>query len=383
MILIKNGHVKTMAGPDLEKGSVLIGDDGKIVKVGARITAPGDCEVIDAKGALVTPGLVESHCHIGLDGNAIRWEGKDINEKTEPITPQLRAIDAIQPMDEQFEDARSGGVTTLCTGPGSANVMGGSFAVIKTAGHRVDDMIVKSPAAMKIAFGENPKSVYGQGKSKSPITRMSVVALLRETLYRAKGYLEEKEAGKAPKFDLKMEALIPVLKKEIPLKAHVHRADDILSAVRVANEFGVKLTLDHCTEGHLIVNELAAEGYPALVGPSFGYKTKPEVKNKTFATAGILQRAGMLVSIITDAPVTPINTLSLCAGYAVAYGMDYEEAWKAVTVNPARILQVDDRVGALKPGMDGDVVVWTADPLTTVGAHAAVTLIDGKVVYRG
>ena len=382
MILIKNGHVKTMAGPDLEKGSVLIGDDGKIAKVGARIAAPGDCEIIDAKGALVTPGLVESHCHIGLDGNAIRWEGKDINEKSEPITPQLRAVDAIQPMDEQFEDARSGGVTTLCTGPGSANVMGGTFAVIKTAGRRVDDMIVKSPAAMKIAFGENPKSVYGQGKSKSPITRMSVVALLRETLYRAKGYLEEKEAGKNPKFDLKMEALIPVLKREIPLKAHAHRADDILSAVRVANEFGVKLTLDHCTEGHLIAEELAAEGYPALVGPSFGYKTKPEVKNKTFATAGILQRAGLLVSIITDAPVTPINTLSLCAGYAVAYGMDYEEAWKAVTVNPARILQVEDRVGALKPGMDGDVVVWTADPLTTVGAHAAVTLINGKVVYR-
>ncbi len=383
MLLIKGGRVKTMAGPDLEKGDVLIGDDGKIAKVGKRLTRPEGCEVIEAKGALVTPGLIDAHCHLGVDGTAVRWEGKDICEKSDPVTPQLRAVDSIHPMDELFTRALEGGVTAVCTGPGSATVMGGTSAVIKTFGKRVDDMIVKSPAAMKIAFGENPKSVFGQGKGRAPFTRMSVVALLRETLYRAKAYLEDKEAGKNPKFDLKMEALIPVLKKEIPLKAHAHRADDILSAIRVAKEFGVDLTLDHCTEGHLIADELAKEGYPALIGPTFGSKTKPEVKNKSFETAGVLAGKGLTVAIVTDAPVLPIGFLGFFAGMAVANGLDYEDGWRAVTVNPAKILRVDGRIGTLEPGKDGDLVVWTADPLTAVGARAAYTVIDGKTVLRG
>lgn len=382
MLLIKNGHVKTMAGADLPRGSVLIGDDGKIAKVGARITAPKGCEVYDAKGALVTPGLVEAHCHIGLHNAAMRWEGADFNEKSDPVMPQLRAEDSIQPMDIQFEDAVKGGVTCVCTGPGSSNVVGGTFAVIKTTGRRVDDMIVKAPAAMKIAFGENPKNAFGQSKGRAPVTRMMVVGILRELLYKAKAYMEEKESGKPPKYDIKLEALIPVLKKEIPLKAHCHRADDIFSAIRVAKEFDVDLTLDHCTEGHLIAEEIAKEGYPALIGPTLHSRNKPEVKNKSFATPGVLDRAGMKVAIITDAPVIPLEFLPLCAGLAVAEGLDYEQGWKAVTRYPAEILGVSDRVGTLEPGKDGDLVVWTADPLTAVGARSALTVIGGNVVYK-
>ncbi|MBP5288870.1 MAG: amidohydrolase [Clostridia bacterium] len=382
MLLIKNGHVKTMAGADLPRGSVLIGDDGKIAKVGARITAPKGCEVYDAKGALVTPGLVEAHCHIGLHNAAMRWEGADFNEKSDPVMPQLRAEDSIQPMDIQFEDAVKGGVTCVCTGPGSSNVVGGTFAVIKTTGRRVDDMIVKAPAAMKIAFGENPKNAFGQSKGRAPVTRMMVVGILREWLYKAKAYMEEKESGKPPKYDIKLEALIPVLKKEIPLKAHCHRADDIFSAIRVAKEFDVDLTLDHCTEGHLIAEEIAKEGYPALIGPTLHSRNKPEVRNKSFATPGVLDRAGMKVAIITDAPVIPLEFLPLCAGLAVAEGRDYEQGWKAVTRYPAEILGVSDRVGTLEPGKDGDLVVWTADPLTAVGARSALTVIGGNVVYK-
>ena len=283
MLLIKNGHVKTMAGPDLEKGCVLINDEGKIEKVAEKIAAPKGAEVIDAEGRLVTPGCVEAHCHIGLDNTAMRWEGMDYNEIVEPVTPQLRAIDSINPLDEAFPLAIQGGVSTAVSGPGSANVVGGTFTAIKLVGKRVDKMIVKDPVAMKVAFGENPKGCYGQ-KGKSPMTRMAVVALLRELLFKTQRYMKDKADGKNPPFDMKLEAMIPVLEGKIPLKAHAHRADDILSSIRVAKEFGVKLTLDHCTEGHLIADELAEENYPAFVGPTFGAKSKIELLNKCFDT---------------------------------------------------------------------------------------------------
>ncbi|MBQ9777771.1 MAG: amidohydrolase, partial [Clostridia bacterium] len=276
MLLIKNGHIKTMVGEDIENGCVLIGDDGKIAAVGRDITAEG-ATVIDAEGRLVTPGCVEAHCHIGLHCTAVRWEGNEVNEKSDPLTPQMRAIDAINPMDEMFEKARQHGITAACTGPGSANVVGGSFAAIKLAGKRVDKMIIKSPVAMKCAFGENPKGAFGQNGGKTPITRMATAALLRDLLFKSRNYLAAKEAGKEPSFDIKLEAMIPVIKGEIPLKAHAHRADDILTSIRIAKEFGVKLTLDHCTEGELIADELAEEGYPAFVGPSFGGKSKVEL----------------------------------------------------------------------------------------------------------
>ena len=381
MLLIKNGHIKTMAGREYANGSVLIGDDGKIAAVGEALEAPASARVIDAQGRLVTPGCVEAHCHIGLDNEAVGWEGRDYNEIVEPITPQMRSIDSIYPQDEAFPNAVRGGVTTACTGPGSANVIGGTFTAIKLVGNRVDNMIVKDPIAMKCAFGENPKRCYGQGSKKSPMTRMAVAALLRETLFKTRRYMEDKAAGKNPPFDMKLEAMEPVLRGEIPLKCHAHRADDILTAIRIAKEFGVKMTMDHCTDGEVIAGELAKEGFPAFVGPSLGGKSKIELQNKSFTTPGVLSKAGVKVSIITDAPVIPLQNLPMCAGLAANAGLPMEEAWKAITINPAESLGISDRVGSLEPGKDGDVVIWTADPLTTIGGEAYVTVVDGKVVY--
>ena len=382
MILIKNGYVKTMAGPDIENGCVLIDDCGKIAAVGAQLQAPADAQVIDAGGRLVTPGCVDAHCHIGLDNEGMGWEGRDYNEIVDPLTPQMRAIDSINPQDEAFGLALAGGVTSACTGPGSANVVGGTFTAIKLAGKRVDKMIINNPLAMKAAFGENPKRCYGQSLKKSPTTRMVTAALLRELLFKTKRYLEDKEAGKNPGFDIKLEAMIPVVKGELPMKCHAHRADDILTAIRIAKEFNVKITLDHCTDGSIIADELAEEGLPAFVGPSLGGKSKIELQNKSFTTPAILHKAGVPISIITDAPVIPLQYLPMCAGLAVDAGLDTEEAWRAITINPALHTGIGDRVGSLEPGKDGDVVIWTADPLTTVGGASYITIVDGKVVYR-
>ena len=385
MILIKNGYVKTMCSPDIPCGDVLI-ENGRIRAVGENLTAPEGAQIIDAAGRLVTPGFVEAHCHIGLDGEGCGWEGHDYNEIVEPCTPQLRAIDSINPQDEAFENAVKGGVTCAVTGPGSANVIGGTFTAIKLYGKRVDKMIVKDPVAMKVAFGENPKRCYSSLK-KSPSTRMATAAILRETLFKAKRYMEDKEAaekegGKAPAFDMKLEAMIPVLKGEIPIKAHAHRADDIFTSIRIAREFGIGITLDHCTDGALIADELAAEGLPAFVGPSLGQKTKIELANKSFETPGILNRAGISVSIITDAPVIPLQYLPMCAGMAVKGGLDIEEAWKAVTINPATATGIGDRVGSLAVGKDADVVIFNGNPLTDVTYTVAYTIIDGNIVYQ-
>ena len=382
MLLIKNGYVKTMAGPDIPDGCVLIGDDGKITAVGTNLSAPENCQIIDAQGRLVTPGCVDAHCHIGLHNEAMGWEGMDYNEIVDPITPQMRAIDSINPMDESFALALQGGVTTASTGPGSANVVGGTFVAIKLYGKRVDNMIVKNPIAMKCAFGENPKRCYGQQGKRAPMTRMGTAAVLRELLFKTQRYLADKEAGKNPPFDMKLEAMIPVIKGELPLKAHAHRADDILTSIRIAKEFGVRLTLDHCTDGSVIADELAEEDYPAFVGPSLGSKSKIELINKSFTTPGVLTNAGVTVSIITDAPVIPLQYLPMCAALAANSGLDTEDAWKAITINPANSTGIGDRVGSLEVGKDGDVVIWTDDPMTTVGAESYTTIIDGKVVYQ-
>ena len=381
MLLIKNGYVKTMAGADLENGCVLIDDNGKIAAVGTDLTAPEGATVIDAQGRLVTPGCVDAHCHIGLFNAAVGWEGHDGNEWSDPTTPHMRAIDSIYPQDETFAQAIRGGVTSACTGPGSANVVGGTFAAIKLCGKRIDDMIIKFPLAMKCAFGENPKRVYGQNGRKSPTTRMATAAVLRELLFKSRNYLKAKEEGKDPAFDMKLEAMLPVMRKEIPLKAHAHRADDILTSIRIAKEFDVMLTLDHCTDGEVIADELAKEGYPAFVGPSFGEKSKIELINKSFTTPAVLHAAGVPISIITDSPVIPQENLPMCAGLAVSAGLPMEEGWRAITINPAVQTGIGDRVGSLEVGKDGDVVIWTADPLVTIGAEAYVTVVDGKVVY--
>ena len=381
MLLIKNGHIKTMAGPDLEKGCVLIGDDGKIMTVDVDIEAP-DATIIDAQGRLITPGCVEAHCHIGLHNEACSWEGRDYNETADPITPHMRAIDSINPMDEAFTNAIKAGVTAACTGPGSANVVGGTFTAIKLTGNRVDNMIIRDPVAMKCAFGENPKRVYGQGSKKSPTTRMATAALLRELLFKSQRYLEAKESGKDPSFDIKLEAMIPVIRGDIPLKAHAHRADDIFTAIRIAKEFNVGITLDHSTDGALIADELAKENLPAFVGPSLGNKSKLEVMHKGFTTPKVLQEAGVTISIITDAPVIPIQYLPMCAALAVKEGLDREEGWRAITINPAQSIGIGDRVGSLEPGKDADIVIWTADPMETVGAESFMTIVDGKIVYE-
>ena len=380
MLLIKNAHIKTMAGTELENGCILVGDNGKIAQIAETIYAE-DAQVIDAEGRLVTPGCVEAHCHVGLSTAGIRWEGSDYNESTDPVTPHLRAIDSIYPQDERLTEGLSGGVTTVCTGPGSANVVGGTFAAIKLYGNRVDDMIIKAPAAMKCALGENPKNSYGQNK-KSPKTRMASAALLRELLFKARDYYQEIEAGNKPKFDMKLEAMLPVMRGEIPLKCHVHRADDILTAIRIAKEFGVKMTLDHVTDGAVIADILAQENFPVIVGPAMTGKTKPELANKSFATPGILHKAGLTVCITTDAPVTTLEYLPLCAGLAASEGLPLEEAWKAITINTATLLGIADRVGSLEVGKDADIVIWTADPLTTIGGRAYITLVDGKIAYH-
>ena len=381
MLLIRNANIKTMAGPDLKNGCLLL-ENGKIAAVGQTVDAPEGVETLDAQGRLLTPGCVEAHCHIGLDNEGMRWEGMDYNEIVEPLTPQLRAIDSINPQDEAFGLALRGGVTTACTGPGSANVVGGTFAIVKLAGKRVDRMILRAPAAMKCAFGENPKGCYGQGLKKSPMTRMAVAALLRELLFKTQRYRDDKLTGKNPPFDMKLEAMLPVVNGEIPLKCHAHRADDILTAVRIAKEFGVKATLDHCTDGELIADELAKEGLPVFVGPTLGSKSKAELRHKSFTTPGTLYKAGLTVSIITDAPVIPLEKLPMCAGLAADAGLPMDEAWRAITINPARSLGIDSRVGSLEPGKDADFVLWTADPLTTIGGQAYMTVIDGRIVYQ-
>lgn len=384
MILIKNGTLYTMENDQVIQGDILV-DNGKIVEVGASVQAPADCQVIDATGKLVFPGFIDAHDHLGMDEEAIGFEGNDTNEMTDPVTPQVRAIDGFNPNDISLQEAREHGVTMVASGPGSANVVGGQFAAFKTVGHRVDDMIVKEPLAMKIAFGENPKRVYN-GKGKMPMTRMGTAAVLRETLFKACEYKKAKEEaekkGETPKLDFKMEPLMPVLNREIPLKAHAHRADDIFTALRIAKEFNVRITLDHCTEGHLIADDLVKEKAVAIVGPSFGSRSKFELKNKSFETPNVLYQAGIKIAIMTDHPVIPCYYLPLMAGLAAQAGLPMLEALKAITINAAEILELEDRVGSLKAGKDADIVIYDKNPILDVDAKAVATLINGEVVYQ-
>ena len=385
MKLIRNGLIHDSVHAEPYVGDLLV-EGGKIAAIGPKLDVPEGAEIIDATGLEIYPGLVEAHGHIGLDGWAVGYEGKDYNEYNDPVTPHLRAIDGINPRDEQFDDALAAGVTTAAIGPGSANVVCGTFAAFKLYGDYIDDMVIKDPVAMKCAFGENPKGAHGQ-KGRSPVTRMSVAALLRGLLMKAKRYVDEiaeseKDKTKKRPYDPELEAMVPVMKREIPLKVHAHRADDMLTAIRIAREFDVKMTLDHGTEGHLIVDRLAKEHYPVLCGPSFGGKSKFELKDKTFATPGILNKAGLTVCIITDAPVTPLNYLPLCAGLAVKAGMDEEAAWKAITINPARVIGVDKRIGSLEAGKDADIVVFDSNPLHDIQYHAKYVLVNGNIVMK-
>lgn len=379
MICIKNGTLHTAVSKDTFIADILI-DGGKIVKIGKDLSAEG-AEVIDATGLQVYPGFVEAHCHIGLDGYGIGYEGHDYNEMNDPVTPQVQAIDGINPFDPAVKMAAKAGVTCFATGPGSSNALGGTFAAIKPVGTRVDNMIVKFPIAMKCAFGENPKRCYQKQGISSRMTNAAKIreALNKAKLYKAKIEAADDDVSKLPAYDQKSEALIPVLNHEIPLKAHAHQANDIFTAIRIAKEFGVGLTLEHVTEGHMIVDELVKEDLPLAVGPTFGHASKFELQNKTWDTPGILAKAGCHVSIITDAPVTPLHYLPLCAGLAIKAGMDEYDALRAVTINPAEHIGVADRVGSLEEGKDADVVIVDGCPFDVTGVIKHV-LINGKEI---
>ncbi|WHH56898.1 amidohydrolase [Petroclostridium sp. X23] len=390
MLLIKNGKVLSMEGTDYENGYVLL-NEGKIVRLGGMDDFSNEVsnadKVIDAGGGYILPGFIDAHCHVGMWEDSIGFEGDDGNEDTDPVTPHLRAIDAINPNDRAFQEAREAGVTTVVTGPGSANVIGGQFAAIKTYGRRIDEMILKEPVAMKVALGENPKTVYHQ-KNQSPTTRMATAAILRENLLKANEYktlIDEHHADPEeidkPDFDFKMESLLKVLDKQIPVKVHAHRADDMFTALRIAKEFDLNITLEHCTEGHLIVDYLKEEKVPLMVGPSLSDRSKPELKNLTFKTPGILAQEGLSVAIITDHPVTPIQYLPLCAALAVREGMNEKDALKAITINAANNCGIGNRVGSIKEGKDGDIIIFDGHPLD-FRSRPEYVIIDGKVVFE-
>lgn len=380
-MLIQHGTIYDGVTPTPYAADIRL-ENGKIKEISPGLTPhPGE-EVFDAAGLRVYPGFVDAHSHLGLDNYGMGYEGQDYNEMGDIVAAHLRAIDSFNPLELGVRKALEGGVTTVGTGPGSANVLGGTFIAVKTCGICVDDMIVKDPVAMKCAFGENPKRCY---RDKGDSARMTTAAKLREMLFAARDYMERKEAAggdiaKSPKFDMKLEALIPVLKGEIPLKAHAHRADDICTAIRIAKEFGVKMTLEHCTEGHLIPEVVARSGFPAAVGPTLTNASKIELVNKSFETPGVLARAGVQVSIITDNPVIPQSYLPLCAGLAVKAGMDPFAALQAITINPAKHLGIADRVGSLEVGKDGDVVIVNGDPMVSDSTITAVLVNGEKVV---
>ncbi len=376
--LIRGGLIHDAVHREAYIADILLAG-GKIAAIGTDLTAPADAEIFDADGLDVYPGFVDAHTHIGLDGYGIGYEGCDYNEMNDIWTPQLRAIDGINPRDPSLAIARKAGVTCVCTGPGSANVLGGTFLAMKTVGDRIDNMIVKDPVAMKCAFGENPKRCY---RDKCDSTRMSTAAFLRGALMQAKDYGARKQAAngdvtKMPAYNQKLEALLPVLAREIPLKAHAHQANDIFTALRIAHEFGLRITLEHVTEGHLIVGELTKEkDVPMAVGPSLTHASKFELQNKSWATPGVLAKAGCHVSIITDNSVIPQQYLPLCAGMAVKAGMDEFDALKAITINPAEHLGVADRVGTLEVGKDADLVITNGCPFEVMTEVKAV-FIDG------
>lgn len=381
-IAITGGYVVPVDGAPVEGGTVLI-QDGKIVAVGADVDIPDGVEVVDADGAWVLPGFVEAHGHIGVHEEAEGWAGQDTNEMTDPVGARMRALDAINPADLGFADALSGGVTTAVIKPGSGNPIGGQTVAVKCWGRTVDEMLVKEPVSVKSALGENPKRVYGD-KGKLPSTRQGVAAVIRDELTKAQDYLAKKaeaEAdGKAFDRNNTLEILGKVLSGELPWCQHAHRADDIATAIRLSEEFGYRLILNHGTEGHLIADVIAEKQIPVIIGPLFTARSKVELRNRGLRNPGILARAGVDLAITTDHPVVPIHFLVHQATLAVKEGLDSDVALRSITTNPARIMGLDDRVGSLRPGLDGDVVIWSGDPLDVM-SRALHVYVQGREVY--
>ena len=387
MIAIKNARVFTMEDETgiLENGTVLV-EENLIRDVGENLDIPASARQIDAKGSMLFPGFIEAHCHMGITEEKKGREGDDCNESVNPLTPYLRAIDAINPMDAAFHNAVAAGITSAMIGPGSVNVVGGQFAFVKTHGRCIDDMIRLAPAAMKVAFGENPKMNYGMTQ-KSPYTRMAIASMLREELMSARNYVMKNpttpEAGKEENAsdEFRFGCYRDVFAGKIPLKVHAHRADDILTAIRIAEEFGLDITLDHCSEGHLIAPQIARSGFPAIIGPDLASRNKIEVQNMAFKTVGELEKAGVTVAVTTDHPVTLIQSLPLCCGLAVKEGLSVEGGLKALTIAAARICRMDHKVGSIKKGKLADLVLFRGHPFETF-SKVLFTMIDGEIVYR-
>ena len=382
-MLIINGKIFTMTGKPVDCG--YIRTEGKVItEVGTMSSLDkrqkGE-EVLDVDGAWVLPGLIEAHAHIGISEEKWGAIGDDCNELTNPVTPALLAIDAVNAMDPAFHDAIKAGITSVMTGPGSSNVVGGQFVFMKTQGRCVDNMAILNPAAMKAALGENPKTTYGE-QGNCPATRMGEAALLRRTLLEAVQYQKDKERGRLDREDFEKEPWMPVLQRVIPMKVHAHRADDILTAIRIAKEFNIDITIDHGTEAHLIVDEVKASGFPVIVGTDLTSRSKLEVQNMNFKTNKILAEAGVLIAVTTDHPVALIQYLPLCAGLAVKEGLPMEEGLKAITINPAKICRVEQRVGSLEAGKDADIAIFTGNPME-VFTKTLYTIIDGEIIYNG
>ncbi len=376
MLLISNGLLHTMESDTPLRADILV-NKGKIIKIKENIVPTEKAEVFDAENLNIYPGFIDAHSHIGIAEDKISSQNDTSNENTNPITPFIRGIDSINPMDSAFHNAIAAGITGVMAGPGSSNAVGGQFAFIKTYGRCVDDMVVLSPAAIKIAFGENPMNCYGLN-GNMPSSRMGIASLIREELFRARQYFSQNQS-ETP--DFRLECYKELFEKKIPLKAHVHRTDDILTAIRIAKEFDLKLTLDHCTEGHLIAEEIAKSGFPAIVGPSLASRNKDEVSLSDFKTAGILHDAGVKVAITTDHPVSRIQYLPLCAGIAAKEGLGEAAALRAITIDAARICRVDDRLGSLKEGKDADIVIFEGNPLE-INSCVKATIINGEIVWR-
>jgi imidazolonepropionase-like amidohydrolase len=385
-VAITGGRVVPIIGEPVDGGTVLV-TDGRITAVGAGLDIPAGAAVIDAAGSWVLPGFIEAHGHVGVHEEAQGWAGEDTNEMTDPVTAHVRAIDAINPADLGFRDAISGGVLAVNVNPGSGNPIGGQTAALKCWGRTVDEMVLRAPSGMKSALGENPKRVYGH-QDRTPSTRLGTAAVIRTALVDAANYLARQEAQERKPAadrepvsrDLKLEALGRVLRREIPWRQHCHRADDIATAIRIADEFGYELVIDHGTEAHLLADIIAARGIPVIIGPLFTSRSKVELRNRSLANPARLARAGVTIAITTDHPVVPINFLVHQATLSVKEGLDPRVALEALTINPARIAGIDDRLGSIEPGKDADLVIWSGDPLD-VTSRVQRALIEGTEIY--
>jgi imidazolonepropionase-like amidohydrolase len=385
-VAITGGRVVPITGEPIDNGTVLVAD-GKITAVGSDVRVPEGVPVIDAAGSWVLPGFVEAHGHVGVHEEAEGWAGSDTNEMTDPVTANVRALDAINPADLGFRDAVGGGVLAVNVNPGSGNPIGGQTCAVKCWGRTVDEMLLRAPAGLKSALGENPKRVYGEQK-KTPSTRLGVAAVIRGAFVEAANYQAKIDAEarkpederKPVDRDLKLEALAKVLRREIPWRQHCHRADDIATAMRIAEEFGYDLVIDHGTEAHLVADLLAERNIPVIIGPLFTSRSKVELRNRSLANPGKLAAAGVTIAITTDHPVVPINFLVHQASLSVKYGLDRETALRALTINPARIIGVEDRLGSLEPGKDADIVIWSGDPLDVL-SRVQRAFMDGQEIY--